>query len=176
MQRTDMNMKPDNFIKTQNTLQGGFTLIEIMVAVIVLSIGLLGLAGLQVTSLRNDQSAFMRSQATILAYDIADRMRANGAAVLAGNYEFDSATDTPSAYSNCSTTTGCSVSEMAQNDLYAWNGAIDTVLPDGNGAVCRDSDPAAAGCDGAGSQYVITVSWTEVNDGSTSTFQTSFQP
>ena len=55
----------------------GFTLIEVLIAMIVLAVGLLGLAGLQATSLRNNQSAYNRIKATQLAYDIADRMRAN---------------------------------------------------------------------------------------------------
>lgn len=55
----------------------GFTMIEVLVAVIVLSVGLLGLAGLQATGLRNNHSATLRSIASLQAYDIADRMRAN---------------------------------------------------------------------------------------------------
>ncbi|MCK0506285.1 type IV pilus modification protein PilV [Aromatoleum anaerobium] len=57
--------------------QRGATLIEVLVAVVVLSIGLLGLAGLQMTSLQSNHSAYMRSQASLLAYDLSDRMRAN---------------------------------------------------------------------------------------------------
>ena len=55
----------------------GFTLVEVLVALVVLSIGLLGVAALQLTSLRSNHSSAMRSQATFLAYDIIDRMRAN---------------------------------------------------------------------------------------------------
>ena len=59
--------------------QRGATLIEVLVAMLVLSIGLLGLAGMQMTALKSNQSAYYRSQATVLAYDIIDRMRANRA-------------------------------------------------------------------------------------------------
>jgi len=55
----------------------GFTLIEALIAVVILAIGLLGIAGLQATNLKNNQSAYNRSQATLLAYDMADRIRAN---------------------------------------------------------------------------------------------------
>ena len=55
----------------------GFTLIEVLIAMLVLAVGLLGLAALQASSLRNAQSAYNRSLATELAYDLADRMRAN---------------------------------------------------------------------------------------------------
>lgn len=54
----------------------GSTLLEVLVSIVVLSIGLLGLAGLQATSMKSNHSAYMRSQATLLAYDLADRMRA----------------------------------------------------------------------------------------------------
>lgn len=55
----------------------GFTLIEILISVVVLAIGLLGMAALQMNGLRNNQSAYFRAQATQLAYDMADRMRTN---------------------------------------------------------------------------------------------------
>ncbi len=156
--------------------QQGFTMIEVLVTVIILSIGLLGLAGLQATSLRNNQSAFLRSQATILAYDIADRIRANGTAAINGDYEFDSSNGLPVSVADCTTSTGCSTAAMAQNDLANWSTAVTTLLPDGAGIVCLDSDPSLAGCDGSGTQFAITISWTEIGDGNTSTFVTSFQP
>src|SRR6185295_1538044 len=65
----------------------GFTMIEVLVSLVVLSIGLLGVAALQLTSLRSNHSSAMRSQATFLAYDIIDRMRANRAAAIAGKYD-----------------------------------------------------------------------------------------
>ena len=64
------------------TDQRGTTLIEVLIALIVLSIGLLGLALLQVTSVQSNHSAYYRSQATVLAHDLADRMRANRTAAL----------------------------------------------------------------------------------------------
>ena len=64
-------------VKPEKYRSQGFTLIEVLIAIIVLSIGLLGLAGLQLTSLRNSNSAYTRSQAVILSYDIVDRIRAN---------------------------------------------------------------------------------------------------
>ena len=70
----------------------GFTLIEVLVALIIVSIGLLGLAGLQATSVRFNQQAYLRSQAVQQAYDMADRIRAN--AVAAGEQEARRARDT----------------------------------------------------------------------------------
>lgn len=100
--------------------QGGFTLIEVLVSALVLSIGLVGVAGLQAFSLKNNQSSFMRSQATSLAYDLADRMRANVASATANMYAPAAATVEVS----CKTTAGCSPQQMARHDLAEWNAAI----------------------------------------------------
>ncbi len=62
----------------------GFTLLEVLVAMVVLSVGLLGLSGLQTSSLRNNHSAFLRSQATLVSNDIIDRMRANRDSAIGG--------------------------------------------------------------------------------------------
>ena len=75
--------------------QTGFTLIEILVTVVVLAIGLLGLAGLQAAGLSFSSTAAQRSQATSLAYDIIDRMRANVNVARAGNYNIALGTATP---------------------------------------------------------------------------------
>jgi len=168
----------------------GFTLIEVLIAMVVLAVGLLGLAGLQVTSLRSNQSAYNRTQATQLAYDLADRMRAN----VAGKITYT--TILPSAATvkaNCLTTAGCSPSEMAENDLYEWNCAvaggcenntppIAATLPGGQGIVCLDSTPndgtsaAVANCDGAGNTYAIKIWWDDDRSGAASLrFVTSFR-
>ena len=67
--------------------QGGFTLLEILIAVVILSVGLLGLAGLQAQSLRANQSALFLSQANLLAYDVVDQMRANRDPARRGDYD-----------------------------------------------------------------------------------------
>ncbi|WP_333876975.1 type IV pilus modification protein PilV [Methylobacter sp.] len=139
----------------------GFTLIEVLIAMLVLAVGLLGLAGLQATSLRNNQSAYYRSQATQLAYDLADRMRANKLATTTYT------TGAASAKADCLTTTGCTSSDMAANDLFDWNAALTKSLPGGTGAVT-----IAAGV------FTITVSWDDDKDGNDNNnpnFQTSFK-
>lgn len=161
--------------------QSGFTLLEILVSVFVLSIGLLGLASLQVTALRNDQSAFMRTQATILAYDLADRMRANKNAVTSGFYNPANAATTAA----CTTTAGCTIQEMAQTDLQQWLDNISAYLPAGDGWVCIDSTPddgtgsGTPACDGIGSMFAVKIWWDDERDGAAPTeplFATSFQP
>ena len=147
--------------------QSGFTLIEVLVSMLILSIGLIGVAALQGVSLKNTQSAFMRSQATALAYDLADRMRANRLAAEIGLYD----PGTAATVSACKSTTGCIPQDMAKHDLAEWNAAIATYLPMGQGFVCLDSTPndgASAGspaCDGSGTQFAVKIWWDENRDG-----------
>lgn len=94
----------------------GFTLVEALVALVVLSIGLLGVAALQITSLKMNHGSATRTQAVLLTYDIVDRMRANVTAALADAY----GVDTPTA------------STVAGNDLIQWRQAIARTLPAGS--------------------------------------------
>ena len=147
--------------------QRGFTLIEVLVSGLILAIGLVGVAGLQAFSLKNNQSAFMRSQATALAYDLADRMRSNVAGANGGFYDPASA----ALSTGCSTTSGCTPADLALHDLAEWNAAIATYLPMGTGFVCIDSTPADGTgvgdpqCDGGGTQFAIKIWWDDDRDG-----------
>lgn len=151
----------------------GFTLVEVLIAMVVLAVGLLGLAGLQATSLRNNQSAYNRSQATELAYDIADRMRANftEAKKTAGNVYTGIAPNAAVQNLNCSAIAGCLPAAMAQNDLFEWNQAIQGSLP----------GPATGTIMIAGNVFTITINWTENRDednnnvSDVTSFQMSFQ-
>ena len=148
-----------------NILKGsrGFTLLEVLIATVILAVGLLGISGLQVTGLRSNHSALMRSQATLLAYDMSDRMRANAVGVSAGDYNLPAAT----AAAACTTTAGCASDVMAKNDMSVWSANITNTLPTGAGVVCLDSSPndgtgasiANNACDGAGSSYAIKIWW-----------------
>lgn len=156
--------------------QRGFTLLEILVAIVVLSIGLLGLAGLQVVSLNNNQIAYYRAIASQQAYDIADRMRANLAGVSAGRYDALAAsipTD-PDCVTNV-----CSVANMAIADHSLWNAANARLLPAGVGTV-QCFEGLTAGCTNAGPNWTfdLTVSWTEKNEAgnATQSFVTRFAP
>jgi len=142
----------------------GFTLIEVLIATLVLAVGLLGLAGLQAASIKNNLSAYNRSQATQLAYDMADRMRANkneslnpatGSVIAAGTYLTMAAT-AAAVQANCATVTGCSTAQMAQNDLFQWNAALTGTLPSGTGTITVDA---------ATRVFTITVNWDENRDG-----------
>ncbi len=130
-----------------NSLKG-FTLLEVMIALLVLSIGLLGLAHLQITSLKHSQSAEFRSQASVLATDMLDRMRANQAAAQDGDYNLS----LNSAIPNDTDT-------MAKADISRWLNKVAVALPQGDGAIdCNAFDPDQAFiCD-------VTVSWTEAQE------------
>jgi type IV pilus assembly protein PilV len=163
-----MNRRITSFsVISQRKKQAGFSLIEVLVSALILSIGLIGVAGLQAVSLKNNQSAYMRSQACALAYDLADRMRANVGGADSGFYDPTSA----NALSSCKNTTGCGSQQMARNDLSEWLGTIATILPMGSGFVCIDSTPydgTGVGnpqCDGTGTQFSVKIWWDDNRDG-----------
>lgn len=112
----------------------GFSLLEVLISIAILSIGLLGLAGLQVTSARNNHSAYLRSQATLLAYDIADRMRANRTAALNDSYKLDFGTPPATPAKDC-TVVNCEASELAAYDLDDWFQNFTAILPSSDGEI-----------------------------------------
>jgi type IV pilus assembly protein PilV len=132
--------------------QTGFTLVEVLIAVVILAVGLLGLAGLQTTGLSNNQSAYNRSQATQLAYDIADRMRSNPTA--AASYVVGSPSTCPTGDNPCTACTtaanSCTPAQLAQRDLFDWNAARLANFP--NEGVSQVTGPV-------GGVYTVTISW-----------------
>jgi type IV pilus assembly protein PilV len=138
----------------QIKFQYGFTLLEVLIALLVLSIGLLGLAALQTTGLRSNQMASMRTQATQAAYDITDRMRANPTGVAADEYVIG-LTDAPGDTSATGT---------ALTDLTEWRDSVNR-LP-GAASEITQCD-TADGCDGL--THIITVYWDEARSGATGT-------
>jgi type IV pilus assembly protein PilV len=112
----------------------GFSLIEVLVALVVLSVGLLGLAALQTNAVGFNHDAYLRSQATILAYDIADRIRANRQEAISEAYDSVFATTLPACNAAVAGT-------VVQQDIAAWRRALVCALPGGNGQI--DWDTAA---------------------------------
>lgn len=134
----------NHWMSSRPGVSAGFTLIEILVTVIVLSIGLLGLAGLQATSLKFNSTAYQRSQATSLAYDIIDRMRANA----------------PSAaqYIDNVSPRGA----LTTQDIQEWSQAITNTLPSGTGSIAQN-----------GNIFTIIIQWDDDRDGTLNqSFQT----
>lgn len=132
----------------------GFTLIEAMVALLVLSIGLLGIAALYVETLRASRSALFRTQAVNLAADLADRIRANR--IPAGAY-------------NCGDpcVASAGLNALAQADLTEWLANVGALLPDGSVQVAftDELDPNVPDF------YDIQVSWTEVGQAAAASYQ-----
>ena len=176
--------------------QSGFTLVELLVSTIVLSVGLLGLEQLQIFSMRHSHDAYFRTQATFLAQDIADRMRANPRAI--DEYDKIFRQQDHDQIGGCRNTNGCEPKEMAQNDAWEWRVSLGWIndpddplsgLPNGQGVVCRDPTPhdgtrAAAGVHGClngadeDDPYAIKIWWDDDRDDATplQRFVTSFQP
>ena len=156
----------------------GATLLEILISLLVLSIGMLGISGLQTVGLRNSHSAYLRTQATLLTFDILERIRANRQGIDANSYNNVAGALT----ANCLTVTGCTSSQLAAHDMAEWQASIAATLPSGSGTVCIDSDPsngsaAAALCDGLGNIYAVTLWWDDDRDGNaTQKYVMAFQP
>ncbi len=138
--------------------QKGMSLIEILVSMTIVAVGLLGMAGLQMNGLRNNQSAYLRSQASILAADMADRMRLNRARALAGAYSGFSTDNFTGSDPGCSTSSGgCTETQLVTLDMVEWTNAIEgaanlNLLPNGTGTITQD--PATG-------IFTITISWQE---------------
>jgi type IV pilus assembly protein PilV len=137
----------------------GFTLLEVLVALIVLSIGLLGLSGLQATSLSGNHQALIRSQATLMVSDIIDRMRANRASALAGDYDIAIGDSTPNGPACSTPATPCTGAQVADRDLETWRNRLAPLLP-GN-----EETSIAVTTDSNGSVAVVTVRWADPKTG-----------
>lgn len=145
------NLKPVSGLSKYS----GFTLLEVLIAMVIFSISLLGLASLQGQSLQFSHGAYLKSQATFYAYDILDKMRANRVAAIGGSY--NATTGSTGTDKGCYDDTGnCTASDMALHDVFDWKQLLAT-LPDGNGSV--QSFPAAGTTD-----FLVTVSWSDAND------------
>lgn len=154
-------------LATRGYRSGGFTLIEILVTLFILAIGLLGLAGLMVDGMRNNQGAYLRTQASILAYDMADRMRANREeAEDGGEYDGFSTANASTTIPACaSTANGCTPEQQATLDKVQWTRQIEgagsgmALLPGGVGSIDYDD---------TNNTFTIRISWDETKrDGDT---------
>jgi type IV pilus assembly protein PilV len=139
-----------DFLSAQHAqhAQRGVTLLEVLIALVILSIGLLGLAGLQGLGIRSTHGANLTSQASVLAYDMADRIRANP--------------DDTAAYTgfvtNCPN--GIPNAPLSAADLAEWSCAVEALLPAGIGRITRVAN-------GAVNSYTIEIEWrdTQVAEG-----------
>ena len=130
----------------------GVSLIEVLVTLVITSVGLLGVAALQLSTVRNNYDAYVRSQAAVLASDILDRMRANREAALSN----------PSPYTvTFGTPTGAGTQAAA--DIGDWKSTLRTQLANGDGAITVTPIAAPSGPGVASPRAIvtITVQWGE---------------
>lgn len=125
--------------KTLRRRQSGMLLIEVMVTIIIVSFGMLGVAGVILNSLKANESSYGRAQAVWLANDIIDRMRANRVAAESINLPYNLALNGTPAGTGVPTT-----------DLTSWLAAVGTTLPSGKGSVSVVS---------ATKKVTVTVQW-----------------
>jgi len=133
------------------SLQSGFSLIEAMVALVVVSVGMIGIAGLYGQGLSAGRTALYRTQAVNLAADMADRIRVNRL----GGANYGGA----AANNNCDPpgAVNCTPAQMAAHDLFVWKNQVQAQLPTGVGTVqFTGTSPAT---------YTITVTWQETGLG-----------
>ncbi|HEY4093781.1 MAG TPA: type IV pilus modification protein PilV [Luteibacter sp.] len=109
-------------------IQRGMSMIEVLMAVLIFTVGLVGLGALMVTASKANQMAYVRTQVTFLANGMADRMRANPWGLWNGSYDDDNypVTGTPGA---CNAATGCKPSEIADRDKKLWSQQLRDSLP-----------------------------------------------
>lgn len=148
--------------------QKGYSQIEVLVSVLVLAIGILGMGGLQATSLQNSQRSVLRTQAAYLSYEILDRMRANKAEAKNGAY--NTALGAAVNAQNC-LDNECTTAQMATFDLQEWKCSVGVQaacaalaaggladndnkvgLPNGDGSVVYDA---------AADEFTIEIRWNE---------------
>ncbi len=123
----------------------GFSLLEVLIALLILAVGLLGMASLMLHSMKSNQSSYQRTQASLLAYDMAERLRLNSAIATAGDNYVITSTASPGSAVTCPSGT-CTAAQSSAVDVYEWSKAInDQQL---NGTVERN-----------GNLYTINVSW-----------------
>lgn len=131
--------------------QRGFSMLEILVTLFLITMWLLSSAGVQSASLQFNKAAQFRTQAVYLATELAERMQANRAAAVAGSYTASGSV--ANAAKDCTTAT-CSSDELAQFDLAEWSNRVAAVLPNGSMTVTpvAVANPIT---------YRIVISWSD---------------
>lgn len=136
----------------------GFTLMEILIALVILSVGLLGIAALQSRGQQFNYAAYTYTQATFLAYDMMDRIRNNALQAQNGIYKADLTGACPKTEKRCQgsdLSDRCNPDELAQFDLYDWCQSLKSTLPGGEAKI--NWIPASTG--GGPGRYQITLGW-----------------
>lgn len=170
-------------IKQRPASERGFSLVEVLVSIIILSFSLLGMAGLQTTALQSNREARLQSTASGLARELAEMMRGNNRiSILTGTANpylgtFNTVplvAATPTYCMNVATgTTACAnQTEIANAEMTEWLARVDSILPGAQVVVCQDSNPFdnttglpvwACSTGGTGANLVIKIGWTRTS-------------
>ena len=163
--------------------QSGFSLIEVLIAVFVLALGVIGVAGMQLTAMRTSQQSAFQTIAVELAAEMADKMRTNdqqlklpdgGNPFLTVDYQSQSGAPSAAGTTCYGTGANCSAQELAVFDINEWEKRIQASFPTSRAKICRDGQPWDIGaksltwdCDSSSGSIVIKIGWQAKNpDGS----------
>lgn len=179
--------KPLSFPKSST--QQGFSLLEVLISILVLSFGILGMAGLQAASLQVGRESRLQASAVRYAEEMAELMRSNKDVALKPSnpykFSFNKLTDTNTDTGDCgypTSSSGCATTDLIANrDNYEWLERLNNELPDARVEICEDSTPYDGNglpqwtCSGSGGTLVIKIGWTRRNtlSGATGTDATS---
>jgi len=151
-------------------LSSGFTLMEVLIAMVVMGVGIITIVELQTDALTGSQQAGARMHAAVLASGMADRIRANPQGVDdddVDNDEYNKITPDDASTDCYDKNTECNPAELAQHDVYRWQEKLGNSLPGGEGIVCRDSSPndgtgqSNPKCEGdSNDPFAVKVWWT----------------
>ena len=169
-----MILKGEEFVSLRK--QRGVSLVEVLVSVVIMSVGILGVAGIQVVSLQQNRSSIFRAEALQLANDILDRMRVNPAQ----NYAPVNFIDPPPGIVGCTAAT-CTPPQMRSYDIAQWKCSINSAdpagiplprcvtlgiagaLPQGQGAIVNNTNTAL--CPVGPTEICAVVRWQDASDG-----------
>ncbi len=160
-------------------LATGFTLIEVLVSMVILALGLLGIAALQGISLKNNQDAYLYSQASALAYEMGDLIKANKVYWSPSNIPYSvptlvtTAPATQNPCPNCDAKDPCSPDNMAAHDYCYWQQKATTTLLTGATVGITESTGATSSCTGSAPSLCLTISWPRIGTKKSSSSDTT---
>lgn len=142
--------------------QQGITLLESMIAIVLVALGVLGILGMQLRTLADTQTSVRRAQAIRLIEDLSERVKANPSALVAGvmqGYETDWG-DVEGAVPDCAAA-ACTPADMARADMAQWKATVASTLPLGDASVFAVAVPVAGAAENTRAQLAVMVSWRE---------------
>jgi len=161
----------------------GFTLIEVLISILILSIAVIGAIKMQINSIQMTQQSNYFSTAVELATEIAEKMRGNGVQLQSAaspflKVNFHAGTDKIESSTTCFSA-NCSPDQLAESDIAEWLQHISSSLPDAHAVICQDDSPWDGGdnsltwnCAASGnkSSVIIKLGWAEKKQASQTGF------